>query len=71
VSAPNKAYGRRDAGDLIRFLTIVQVAERVQVAPRTVRRWIAAGRLVAHRVGGVVRVAEGDLRAFLALCRDG
>jgi hypothetical protein len=24
-----------------------------------------------HRVGGVVRIAEGDLRAFLALHREG
>ncbi len=33
--------------------------------------WIANGDLVVHRVGGVVRVAEGDLRAFLALYREG
>lgn len=37
---------------------------------RTVRRWIEAGDLVVHRVGGVVRIAEGDLRAFLALHRS-
>jgi hypothetical protein len=30
-----------------------------------------AGDLVVHRVGGVVRVSEGDLRAFLALHREG
>jgi excisionase family DNA binding protein len=47
------------------------VAECVRVAPRTVRRWIKAGDLVVHRVGGIVRVAEGDLRAFLALYREG
>ena len=52
------------------FFTIAEVAERLQVAPRTVRRWIANGDLVVHRVGGVVRVAEGDLRAFLALHRE-
>jgi excisionase family DNA binding protein len=53
-----------------KFLTIIQVAECLDVATRTVRRWIEAGDLVAHRVGGVVRIAEDDLRAFLAQHRD-
>jgi excisionase family DNA binding protein len=47
------------------------VAERLHVATRTVRRWIAADDLVVHRIGGVVRIAERDLRAFLALHREG
>ena len=66
----NDARDRRH-GDRIRFFTIAEVAERLQVAPRTVRRWIQAGDLVVHRVGGVVRIAELDLRAFLALHREG
>ena len=53
------------------FFTIAEVAEGLHVAPRTVRRWIKAGDLVVHRVGGVVRIAEGDLRVFLALHREG
>jgi excisionase family DNA binding protein len=57
--------------DRIRFFTIAEVAERLQVAPRTVRRWIKAGDLIVHRVGGVVRIAEVDLRAFLAPHREG
>jgi hypothetical protein len=36
-----------------------------------VRRWIDAGDLVVHRVGAIVRIAEPDLRAFLALHREG
>ena len=71
MNARSVAHGRRHAGDRIRFFTIAEVAECVRVAPRTVRRWIANGDLVVHRVGGVVRVAEGDLRAFLALYREG
>jgi len=55
----------------IKFLTIAEVAERLHVATRTVRRWIVAGNLVVHRVGGIVRIAEGDLRGFLALHREG
>jgi excisionase family DNA binding protein len=47
------------------------VAEALDVSPRTVRRWIANGDLIAHRINGVVRIAEDDLRAFLALHREG
>jgi len=51
------------------FHTLKQVANRLQVNERTVRRWIAAGVLKAHKFGGVVRISEDDLRAFLALNR--
>ena len=70
-SVMNDARDRRHPVDRIRFFTIAEVAERLQVAPRTVRRWIKVGDLIVHRVGGVVRIAEGDLRAFLALHREG
>jgi excisionase family DNA binding protein len=68
VSGPVR--GRRNRDNEIRFFTIAEVAERLRVATRSVRRWIKSGDLVAHRVGGVVRIAEGDLRAFLALHRE-
>jgi len=55
----------------IHFLTIAEVAESLNVSTRTVRRWIDAGDLVVHRVGAIVRIAEPDLRAFLALHREG
>jgi excisionase family DNA binding protein len=63
--------GARRRDNEIRFFTIGEVAERLRVATRTVRRWIEAGDLVAHRIGGVLRIAESDLRAFLALHRGG
>jgi excisionase family DNA binding protein len=62
---------RRPHQSQINFFTIADVAERLGVSRRTVRRWIAAGDLIAHRIGGIVRIAEGDLRAFLALLREG
>jgi len=62
---------RRHRQSQINFFTIADVAERLRVSGRTVRRWIEAGDLVVHRVGGSVRIAEGDLRAFLALHREG
>lgn len=64
------ARGRRHRDNQIRFFTIAEVADRLDVATRTVRRWIKAGELVAHRIGGIVRIAESDLRAFLALHRE-
>ena len=47
---------RRHRDNQIQFFTIAEVAERLHVATRTVRRWIEAGHLVAHRIGGVVRL---------------
>jgi len=53
-----------------RFYTIKQIAEYVEASTRTVRRWIKAKLLVAHRINGVVRISEADLRAFLSAHRD-
>ena len=53
------------------FFTIAQVADRLQVSPRTVRRWIANQDLVAHHFGTAVRIADRDLTAFIALRRAG
>jgi excisionase family DNA binding protein len=61
---------RRHRDDQIKFFTIAEVAERLSVSTRTIRRWIEAGDLVVHRPGSVVRIAEGDFRAFLAVPRD-
>jgi excisionase family DNA binding protein len=64
--------GRRQHGrGLPKYYAIDAVAEALDVSPRTVRRWIAKGYLVVHRVDGVVRIADGDLGAFLALHREG
>jgi excisionase family DNA binding protein len=50
---------------MTRFYTIAQVADLLVVSTRSVRRWIAAGELLAHKFGRQLRVAEMDLRAFL------
>ena len=62
--------GGRRRSDQIGFFRIVEVAERFKVVPRTVRRWIKSGELVAHRFRGAVRIAENDLNAFIARHRD-
>jgi excisionase family DNA binding protein len=64
-------HRRPSGGGLPKFYNINTVAEALDVSSRTVRRWIANGDLVVHRVDGVVRIAEGDLRVFLALHREG
>ena len=54
-----------------RYLTIPEVAELLKVHPRTVRRWIKAGKLKATAlpgrgsVGVEYRISEADLQAFL------
>jgi excisionase family DNA binding protein len=58
--------GQRATGAITKFYTILQVAKLAEVSTRTVRRWIEDGLLVAHRFGRPVRIAEHDLRAFLA-----
>ncbi len=46
------------------FLTVAQVAERLQVSERSVRRWIAADVLPVRRFGRCVRVDPDDLNTF-------
>jgi excisionase family DNA binding protein len=68
----NAADGRRQVGaGLPKYHSIKAVAEALDVSTRTVRRWIANRDLAVHRVDGVVRIADSDLRAFLAIHRVG
>ena len=62
--------GSRWRGEPPRFFSIAYVAEALSVSDRTVRRWIDRGELVVHRFGRGVRIAETDLKAFLAVRRD-
>jgi excisionase family DNA binding protein len=53
------------------FFTVRAIAEQLDVSMRTVHRWIKNDGLVAHRVGGSVRISEVDLKLYLAAHRDG
>jgi excisionase family DNA binding protein len=68
-----KSNALRDLGGSLsgrlKFYTIVQVAEILEMSTRSVRRLIAAGELPVHRFGRSVRIAETDLRAFIAVHR--
>jgi excisionase family DNA binding protein len=62
--------GSRDRRQRIQFFTIAETASMLAVNARTVRRRIASGELVVHHFGTAVRIADSDLRAFLAIHRD-
>ena len=47
-----------------RVYTTQQVAELLQVTPRTVQQWIRTGKLPAMRYGRVLRIRAEDLAQF-------
>jgi excisionase family DNA binding protein len=46
------------------FLTAEQVAERLSLHPKTVRRFIREGRIKATRIGKAYRILDSDLAEF-------
>ena len=55
-----------------KLLTVFDVADRLQVHPETIRRWIRAGRLTASDLGADSagwRIDPADLDAFIAARR--
>lgn len=52
------------------LLTIGQIAERLQVSTKSIRRWIGEGELIAHRIGHQWRVSESDLQTFIRARRN-
>lgn len=49
-----------------RYLSPETVGRRLDVPSDSVRWWCRTGRLGCIRVGRLVRIPEGELRAFLA-----
>lgn len=47
------------------LLTIADVAQRLRVSTKTIRRLIGSGELPAFKVGRLWRVSERDLQRFL------
>ena len=52
------------------MLSAAAVARRCVISLRHVRRLIASHALPVHRLGRVVRIAEGDLEGFLTNNRN-
>jgi excisionase family DNA binding protein len=55
---------------LPKFYTIDQIAECTESSERSVRRWIAAKLLIAHRINGLLRISDEDFSDFLDKHRD-
>lgn len=60
---PNVRYSMKGAS--MDYLTVTEVATRLRVADKTVRRWCASGQLRAIRAGKPWRITPADLDAFL------
>jgi excisionase family DNA binding protein len=61
--------GRIPTRDAAQMLTIQNVADRLRCSVDTVRRRIADGRLRALRDGGLIRISEADLTAYIKRSR--
>lgn len=48
------------------FITIGETAEHFGVCTRTIRNWIATGRLTGYRVGRLVRLDAAEVDALAA-----
>lgn len=48
------------------LLSVDAIAARFGLSAKTIRRLIANGQLVAHRIGRQLRISEADATAFLA-----
>lgn len=49
------------------LLTVSDVAQLFAVSEKTIRRWIAAGRLPAVRLGRLVRISPKSLSEYIKL----
>jgi excisionase family DNA binding protein len=52
--------------DVPEGMTPAEVATALRVHPRTVRKWIAGGKLRGFRVGSRFRVTQGEVERFVA-----
>ena len=53
----------------IKFYTIPETAEALQVTPQTIRAWIKQGRIKAQRIGRPILITENNLKEFLKVSR--
>ena len=53
----------------VRLLSVPEAADHLGISDKGVRRAVTRGDLVAHRIGRLLRIAEDDLAAFVALRR--
>ena len=51
------------------LLSIDELADRLSVSSKTIRRWIHAGDLRMHKLGWQIRISEEDAHSFVAARR--
>ena len=49
----------------IKFYTIPETAEALNVTPQTIRAWIKKGRIKSQRIGRPILITENNLKEFL------
>ena len=49
-----------------KYLTRQQIAEKLQVVPKTVKNWTDRGILTSHKIGRIVRYKEREVDAALS-----
>ena len=54
-----------ESAPIPRLLSVATAAARLEVSTKSVRRWINAGDIKAHRIGRCVRISETDLQEFI------
>jgi excisionase family DNA binding protein len=54
-----------------KLMPTAPAAERLKVTPRTIRRWIASGRLTGQRLGCILVVDEAAVAELGHARRDG
>ena len=52
------------------LLTVEQAAAKLQIAPKTLKDWLRAGRIKGVRLGKLWRLKESDLEAFINQSAD-
>ena len=69
IPVPRRAAPHGLSRRLSRLLSIPETAEQLGISEKGVRRAIERRDLAAHRIGRLLRIAEGDLAAFVAVRR--
>ena len=49
----------------LHLFTVREIADDLKISQKQVRRWIAAGDLIAHRLGRQIRISKADRDLFL------
>ena len=48
------------------YLSIEEISQRLRISPETVRRWVRAGELPAVKIARQWRIAETEIKEYLA-----